>query len=437
MSPGWIWQKTSSPSRKSKSCCPSFARRARSSRPPGTSSVKSSTAPLNTSAETRPLNALAPAGGWRCRRIFSGRSESSTFLPWVAGGDFTSSSRPPSSRQRSNPSRSAERIRLDDVGFANECRDEPAGWTVIDFVDRTDLFHPSGAHYRDAIAHAESFLLVVGDEDESDAKSFLKLLELDPHLRSQFRIKGAQGLVEKKNFRLADNRPGEGDTLALAAGQLRRLAVDKILQRRHLDDPIDAPADIRPGDFFHPQSKGNVFVDRKVGKEGVALKHLIDTSPIGRFESDVLAADEDVTSGRSIEAADQSQTRRFPAARRTEKGHEFAFRNLKADVSKRRKGAKTLANVAEFHHRGHPLASSTHSLAASEIVELSGPAIGLSKSFLAGLGAVFGRLSSHRGRRLVDAGREAPCRSTAKVGCPHPPGDLIFRIPWFFKDLLG
>jgi hypothetical protein len=67
-----------------------------------------------------------------------------------------------------------ERRRLHNICLADECRDEPAGWTVIDFVDRADLFHPSGAHYRDAIAHAESFLLVVGDEDESDAKSFFE-----------------------------------------------------------------------------------------------------------------------------------------------------------------------------------------------------------------------------------------------------------------------
>ena len=151
-----------------------------------------------------------------------------------------------------------------------------SGWrAVVDLVDGSDLFDPSAADDGDAIAHGESLLLIMGDEDEGDTEAFLKLLELSAHLGPEFCVQRTQRLVEQKDLGFADDSTCQRHTLALASGELRRLAISEFLQRRHLNDSIDTPLDIRGGQLLHSQAKGNVFVDGEVRKERVALKDLI------------------------------------------------------------------------------------------------------------------------------------------------------------------
>ena len=50
-------------------------------------------------------------------------------------------------------------------------------------------------------------------------------LELDLHLLAQLEVEGAEGLVEQQHLGPVDQRPREGDALALAAGELGRPAV--------------------------------------------------------------------------------------------------------------------------------------------------------------------------------------------------------------------
>jgi hypothetical protein len=66
----------------------------------------------------------------------------------------------------------------------------------------------------------------------------------------------------------------EGNPLALVP-EIAPACVSEFLQRRHLNDSIDTPLDIRSGQLLHSQAKGNVLVDREVRKERVALKDLI------------------------------------------------------------------------------------------------------------------------------------------------------------------
>jgi hypothetical protein len=64
----------------------------------------------------------------------------------------------------------------------------------------------------------------VGDVDEGDADLALDALELDLHLLAQLEVQRAERLVEQQHLRAVDDRPGQRDALALAAGELRRLA---------------------------------------------------------------------------------------------------------------------------------------------------------------------------------------------------------------------
>ena len=84
-------------------------------------------------------------------------------------------------------------------------------------VDLQDL---AARHDGDAVGQRQRLFLVVGHEDEGDADGALDLAQLDLHLLAQLLVERAQRLVQQQHLGLADQRAGQRDALALAAGQL-------------------------------------------------------------------------------------------------------------------------------------------------------------------------------------------------------------------------
>ncbi|MNL59686.1 hypothetical protein D3C87_1834330 [compost metagenome] len=61
----------------------------------------------------------------------------------------------------------------------------------------------------------------------------MQLGDLHAHIDPEGGIEIGQRLVEEENFRLPDNGPANGNALALATGELARLAVQQMF---HLQD---------------------------------------------------------------------------------------------------------------------------------------------------------------------------------------------------------
>ena len=70
----------------------------------------------------------------------------------------------------------------------------------------------------------ERLLLVVRHVDERDADLALDALQLDLHLLAELQVERAERLVEEQHGGLVHDRARQRDPLALAAGELRRLA---------------------------------------------------------------------------------------------------------------------------------------------------------------------------------------------------------------------
>ena len=68
-------------------------------------------------------------------------------------------------------------------------------------------------------------LLVVGDDDEGGAEPLLQLHQLELRLVAQLLVERGERLVEQQHLRPLGERARERDALALAAGELVRLAV--------------------------------------------------------------------------------------------------------------------------------------------------------------------------------------------------------------------
>ncbi len=77
------------------------------------------------------------------------------------------------------------------------------------------MFDPPFVHHRDAIAHDQRFVLVVGDEDRGDAEVAQDMAQLDLHGLAQLAVEGREGLVEKQEAGLDHHRAGHGDALLL------------------------------------------------------------------------------------------------------------------------------------------------------------------------------------------------------------------------------
>ena len=132
------------------------------------------------------------------------------------------------------------------VGHADERGDVLGGRVLEDVLGRVVLLDASVAHDRQPVAEGERLGLVVGDEHGGEPEPTVELVDLGPHLVAQAGVEVAQRLVEQHEVGSGDETAGEGDTLLLAAAELRRIAVE---QRAAVDEGgglLDPPAPSSP-----------------------------------------------------------------------------------------------------------------------------------------------------------------------------------------------
>jgi hypothetical protein len=115
--------------------------------------------------------------------------------------------------------------------------------------------------------------------------------------------------------------------LALAAGELRRLAALQIAKRYEFDHATHPLRDFDGRAFLHFQTEGDVLLDREVGKERVALEDLVNVSMIGRDMRHVFAVEPDGSFGGGFKSRDHPEQGGFAAAGRPQQCEEFTFSN--------------------------------------------------------------------------------------------------------------
>ena len=80
-------------------------------------------------------------------------------------------------------------------------------------------------HDHDAVGDLHRLLLVVGDEDGRHLDLLVQPAQPGAQLGADLGVERAEGLVEQQHARLDRQRAGQGHALALAAGELRRVAL--------------------------------------------------------------------------------------------------------------------------------------------------------------------------------------------------------------------
>ena len=145
-------------------------------------------------------------------------------------------------------SRSGAMAAADQVGRADEIRDEGAVGQPVDFVRRAGLLDQPVAHHDDAVRHRQRFFQVVGHIDRGDAEPMLQLAQFDAHVGAQLGVEIGQRLVEQQHRRLEHEGARQRDALLLAAGQLRRPPRCKAVHLHHVERLMHLFRDLgRPG----------------------------------------------------------------------------------------------------------------------------------------------------------------------------------------------
>ena len=96
------------------------------------------------------------------------------------------------------------------------------------------------------VAHAQDQAHVVVDEEHGHTVLFGQRPQPAAQLTALVGVEARRGLVEQDQPGLAGQRPADAHQLALAQGDLRRVAVDDVLQAADRDGPVDAGPVRRP-----------------------------------------------------------------------------------------------------------------------------------------------------------------------------------------------
>ena len=222
-------------------------------------------------------------------------------------------------------------VPLEDVGRADEPRDERRRRMLVHLRRRADLLDPPVVEDGDPIAHRERLFLVVRDVDERHPELLLDLLELDLQLLAELQVERAERLVEEQRPRRVHDRARERDALPLAAGQLAGLALAVPLEPDAGERLARLRAALRLRDLPHAQAVLHVLLHRHVREQRVVLEDGVDRPVERRATGDVRPAELDPALVGPLEAGDHPQRRRLARAGRAEHREELAARDVEVD----------------------------------------------------------------------------------------------------------
>ncbi len=172
------------------------------------------------------------------------------------------------------------------------------------------------------------------------------------HLPHQLRVEGGSRLVEEHELGVHGQRPGDGDALLLATGELGR---ERLLPVGHADPSqvltgrgyclgLGPPEDLGLGD-------GEVAQHREVREQVEALEHHPDP-PTCRVDVDVrvghvVVTDDDPAGRRCLEHVDAAQQRGLARPGRADDADHLAGVDLQADVLEHLMVAERLGQVLD------------------------------------------------------------------------------------------
>jgi hypothetical protein len=236
-------------------------------------------------------------------------------------------------------------------GRADERGNEEIVRPAIEDLRTVALQDVAVPHDRDALPERHRFRLIVRHVHGGDAEPLVQLGERRTHADAKLGIEVRQRLVQQERLRLANDRASHRNPLPLAAGQLRRPALEQVLEAEELCDVRDTACDLGLRGAARLQPVAHVLTHRHVRVQGVGLEDHGDVAAPGSEVGHVAVADPDLPARHVLEAGDHPQQGRLSAPRRTDEHEKLAVGDLQRDVVDRRHRAECLAHLVEPDRR--------------------------------------------------------------------------------------
>ena len=229
-----------------------------------------------------------------------------------------------------------------------------AGWSYRCCGD-ADLLHHAAAHDHDPVAERHRLGLVVGHVDRGGAQPLLEPGDLGAHLHAQLGVEVGQRLVHQERLRVADDGPAHRDPLALAAGEVGRLAVEVLGQVEDAGGLVDLLVDDGLGRLGQLERETHVLAHGHVRVQGVALEDHGDVAVLRRLVVDDLAVDAQLALGDVLQPGDHVEGGRLPAAGRADQDDELAVGDVEVDVVHRQRTVREALGDVVQNDLGHGL----------------------------------------------------------------------------------
>ena len=138
-------------------------------------------------------------------------------------------------------------------------------------------------HQHDAVGEIEGFVEVVGDQEDGFSHAREESLEHVLHFGAGEGIEGSKGLVHEQDLRVGSESAGQADALALAAGELVRVALRKSsgIEADVRQELVAAFEALGSGLVLNLENQADVAFDVEVGEEAGFLNDVADAAAKG------------------------------------------------------------------------------------------------------------------------------------------------------------
>ena len=157
---------------------------------------------------------------------------------------------------------------------AGERRDERIGGHRDELGRRAELEDAPVADDADAVGERGGILEVVGDEERRQRERVEQLAKLGSDSGPRMGVERGERLVEQQNGGIPRQRTGEGDPLALAAGELAHARAGEVADAEALEELVD-PRAVAGAEAHVPDHV-------EMREERVLLEQVADAAALGR-----------------------------------------------------------------------------------------------------------------------------------------------------------
>ncbi len=241
---------------------------------------------------------------------------------------------------------------MEQIDVAEEAVDEGRSRIVVDIFRRTDLLDIALVHQHDLIGDFERFFLIVRDENAGHMQIVMQATQPTTQFLAHFCIQRAKRLIQQQYARLDCQRARQCNTLALAARQLRWIAIGQPVELHQLQQFGDLFAYLlfrrTRGARPHAQAECNVFKHGHVLEQRVMLEHEADLAFAYMARRGIFAIEQDLAAIRLFQTGDDAQQRRLAATGRPEQCGQFTGWKLQRDIVECDKIAELLMDIPDF-----------------------------------------------------------------------------------------